>query len=608
MWGVIRFSGEKDCAVMKRFGRLTFATKLIIVYICSLFFVICMVTVNQIHAAAAVLEQESAQNLQMLTEQIALNFRENQQSLGYTIYSRMAALEIPTLMDEYSQGLANTTLADVRYALAQMITESTDYDYILLELSDSTRVNASGVEIADPRTIRENCDTILDEHRMVTYGNSNWYRGTDGGVYILRDVYAISPLRRVGKAVIHMRGNIFSVSYVYEDTGFLFYDIHGNYLSGAGMEVPEEVRDTVTGHLTDQALYQGGSWLKQDYYMAASTSGSWITVGVSSTSAYRRMVSHLVQNGILFGCIGMFLGGALLLFLIQSLVSNLTELQKAMTRVANGDFSQHIPVSGNDDISQLAETMNHMTSQIQELLEQLVEKERLKNEAEIEILEYKYRSLETQIRPHFIYNALETINSMAKLQGNLEIVEIVQRISRYFRSITVNTTRQFITCQQEFDMLQDYTEIYRFIHGDKLKTTFSAKEEARNALIPTMILQPVVENALQHGIRGQDADSEIIVHAYVRENRLNLTVKDTGYGLSPQMEQKLQSGQIETNRRGGIGLGNVRQRLQLIYGEDAMFTISNRDEGGVVVKITIPLTYIEPEILGGDDLDWDLGS
>ncbi len=166
---------------MKRFGRLTFATKLIIVYICSLFFVICMVTVNQIHAAAAVLEQESAQNLQMLTEQIALNFRENQQSLGYTIYSRMAALEIPTLMDEYSQGLANTTLADVRYALAQMITESTDYDYILLELSDSTRVNASSVEIADPRTIRENCDTILDEHRMVTYGNSNWYRGTDGG-------------------------------------------------------------------------------------------------------------------------------------------------------------------------------------------------------------------------------------------------------------------------------------------------------------------------------------------------------------------------------------------------------------------------------------------
>ena len=591
---------------MKRFGHLTFATKLIIVYICSLFLGICSVTFNQIHAAANVLEEESSQNLRMLTEQVALNFRENQESMGYSIYSRMVALEIPLLMDTYSQEGSTTSLANVRYALAQMITESSDYDYILLEMSDGARINTGGKGVKTLGDIQSNCDTILDEHRTVTYGNSNWYRGTDGGVYILRDVYATSPLRRVGKAVIHMKGNIFSVSNVYENTGFLFFDIHGAFLSGAGMEIPEDVLQAVTEDMADGVLTEKENWMKLDYYMASSTSGNWITVGINSTAVYREMVGHIVRNGVLFGCMELFLGVALLTVLIRRLVSKLMELRKAMTRVADGDFSQHIRVSGNDDISLLAETMNHMTSKIQELLEQLVEKERLKNEAEIQILEYKYRSLETQIRPHFIYNALETINSMAKIRGNDDIVEIVQRISRYFRSITVNTTRQFITCQQEFDMLQDYTEIYRFIHGDKLKTTFSAKEAARNALIPTMILQPVVENALQHGIRGQDEDSEIIVHAYVRGKQLNITVKDTGYGLSPQMEQKLQSGQIEANRRGGIGVGNVRQRLQLIYGSDAAFSISNRDEGGVVVRITIPLTYIEPEILGSDDLDWDL--
>ena len=591
---------------MKRFGHLTFATKLIIVYICSLFLGICSVTFNQIHAAANVLEEESSQNLRMLTEQVALNFRENQETVGYSIYSRMAALEIPLLMDTYSQEASTSSLANIRYALAQMITESSDYDYILLELPDGTRINTGGERFKKLGDIQANCDAILDEHRTVTYGNSNWYRGTDGGVYILRDVYATSPLRRVGKAVIHMKGNIFSVSNVYENTGFLIFDIHGAFLSGAGMEIPEDVLQAVTEDMADGVLTEKENWMKLDYYMASSTSGNWITVGINSTAVYREMVGHIVRNGVLFGCMELFLGVALLTVLIRRLVSKLMELRKAMTRVADGDFSQHIRVSGNDDISLLAETMNHMTSKIQELLEQLVEKERLKNEAEIQILEYKYRSLETQIRPHFIYNALETINSMAKIRGNDDIVEIVQRISRYFRSITVNTTRQFITCQQEFDMLQDYTEIYRVIHGDKLKTTFSAKEAARNALIPTMILQPVVENALQHGIRGQDEDSEIIVHAYVRGKQLNITVKDTGYGLSPQMEQKLQSGQIEANRRGGIGVGNVRQRLQLIYGNDAAFSISNRDEGGVVVRITIPLTYIEPEILGSDDLDWDL--
>lgn len=592
--------------MVKKFRNLSFSAKLIIVYICSLFFAICANTFNQTHAAANVLEEESSRNLHMLTEQVALNFRENQQSVGYSIYSRMAALEIPPLMDAYSQGDPTTLLADVRYALAQMITESSDYDYILLELSDGTRLNTAGKSVRTLSDVQSNCETILDDHRTVTYGNSNWYRGTDGGVYILRDVYATSPLRRVGKVVIHMKGAIFSVSDAYENTGFLFFDIHGNYLSGVGMEVPEDVLQAVTEDMADGVLTEKENWRKLDYYMVSSASGNWITVGVISTAAYRGMVKRIVRNGILFGCTGLLVGVAVLTVLIQGLVSKLKELRKAMAKVAEGDFSQHVSVSGNDGIGLLTETMNHMTSRIQELLDQLVEKERLKNEAEIQMLEYKYRSLETQIRPHFIYNALETINSMAKIRGNDDIVEIVQRISRYFRSITVNTTRQFITCQQEFDMLQDYTEIYRFIHGDKLKTTFSAKEAARNALIPTMILQPVVENALQHGIRGQDEDSEIIVHAYVRENRLNITVKDTGYGLPPQLEQKLQSGQIEASKRGGIGVGNVRQRLHLIYGDDASFTISNRDEGGVVVRITIPLTYIEPDTLGGDDLDWDL--
>lgn len=114
---------------MKRFRSLSFAAKLIIVYICSLFFAICANTYNQIHAAANVLEEESSQNLRMLTEQVALNFRENQESVGYSIYSRMAALEIPQRMDAYTQERSSAALTDVRYALAQMITESSDYDY-----------------------------------------------------------------------------------------------------------------------------------------------------------------------------------------------------------------------------------------------------------------------------------------------------------------------------------------------------------------------------------------------------------------------------------------------------------------------------------------------
>ena len=595
--------------MFKWFSRLSYSTKILSVFACTLSFALFATTWSHIQTAATVMEEESTQNLEMLTEQVALNFSESQESMSYSIYSRMAALELPVLMDRYNQSRGSSSaLADLRYALSQAVSDSSEYDFMMLELEDGIKID-SGRKSRDPATagiVKNTCLTLLEEHPEVTFGNSNWYRGSDDGVYILRDVYATSPLRRVGKAVVHMRGTLFSVSEVYENTGFLFFNQNGEYLSSAGMEIPEKVRESIINDLSDGVLDTQTSWGEEEHYSVSRLGGRWLTVGVSSTIVYQRMVYRILKNGIFFGFIGLLLGIAVLAVLIRVLNQKLADFKKNMNSVAEGDFTKHIEVKGEDDISQLADTMNYMTNRIRELLDELVEKERVKKDTEIQMMEYKYRSLETQIRPHFIYNALETINALAKMRGDMEISEIVQRISRYFRGITVNTTRQFITCQQEFDMLRDYTEVYRFIHGDKLKVTFSAKEAARGALVSTMIIQPIVENALQHGVRSQNEASEIIVHAYVTDDRLNITVKDTGYGLSPQMEQKLQTGQVEGTKQGGIGVGNVRQRLRLIYGDNASFTIGNRPEGGVVVKVSIPLTYIEPDLLGDDDLDWDL--
>lgn len=253
-------------------------------------------------------------------------------------------------------------------------------------------------------------------------------------------------------------------------------------------------------------------------------------------------------------------------------------------------------VNGEDDISQLAKTFNYMSNRISELLEEVVQKERARKDMEIEVLDYKYRSLQTQIRPHFIYNALECIGSLAKLHKYSEIVDSVQRISRYFRNITVNTNKQFITVEQELNSLKDYTEIYSFIHGNKLETVYSAREQARNAMIPTMLVQPIVENALKYGIRSQEDKTEIRIHAYKQEDKLCITVKDNGYGLSKEVEDALRENTtIPSKEKEGIGLSNVKKRLAVIYGEKASFEIKNRPEGGVVSKIVIPFTYSEPE-------------
>ena len=163
-----------------KFLKLTFATKILLAYIVCLIFAVCAITVNQIHTTATVLEEESTQNLKMLTEQVALNFSEHQESTGYSVYSRMAALEIPQLMSAYNQETEkNIARTELRYALVQTVSDSSEYDYMVLQLQDGNRVNSGWKTTRNTgnlNAIHSNCNALLDAHQEITYGNSNWYR------------------------------------------------------------------------------------------------------------------------------------------------------------------------------------------------------------------------------------------------------------------------------------------------------------------------------------------------------------------------------------------------------------------------------------------------
>lgn len=596
--------------ILTRIRDANFSAKLAAVFIASLIFSISLITYEQIKTSLAMVEHERRESLNMITEQVALNFADSQSSLSSSIYSRLRAFEIPALMDEQINHPEKGTAA-LQYALAQTVSESTEYDFVALETFDGQhfytqkRVSTS---YADYREMYDYSVELLDEAELDRYSGSLWVRAEAGDMYILTNVYSTSPLKWVGRAVFHLKGSVFSVSETYDNTGFAFFDANGSYLSFAGMSGDAEQVKTITARFCAGGGDIADSEWENEYFVSRCTRGGWTTVGFSSKEVYRRMCRDIIRVGLTDGVFGLAVGIALVLLTVQNLSGKLRRIRYSMDQVSEGNLDSTIDITDNDNISQIAMTFNRMTCRMKELLAEVAEKEQQKKSAEMQILEYKYRSLETQIRPHFIYNAFELVNAMAKIKGESEMVEIIQRISRYFRNITVNTTRQFITTQQEFDALQDYTEIYRFIHGDKLKVTFSAREAARNAMIPTMIVQPVVENALKHGMRSQTEDSAIIVHAYIKDEHLNLTVKDTGYGLTPEQEDKLERGeQLSDPHHGGIGLGNVRQRLELIYGGDASFTIHNRPEGGVVVKIVIPLTYSEPSLpFDSDEWNFDV--
>ena len=287
------------------------------------------------------------------------------------------------------------------------------------------------------------------------------------------------------------------------------------------------------------------------------------------------------------------------MLLTQQLSRQLGGLTQAMDAVAEGKLEQQAPVLMHDDVGQLAVHFNRMTQQIATLLARVVQEQKLKTDAQFHFLEYKYRSLQTQISPHFIYNALETVNAMAKIDDKPEISEVIQLISRYFRNITINMNQQFIAVEQEVASLQDYAEIHRRIHGGTLTIEFVCAPETARAQLPTMILQPVLENALVHGIQGNTVQSVVRLTVAREDTQLVVTISDNGCGIAPEQQRTLlEPERACAPRRGGIGLSNVKERLELIYGGDASLVVRS-SEKGTAVTVRLPFGTTVPIDLDG---------
>lgn len=593
----------------RKWKRLSFTTKLMVVNSIAILVVVLIVTLSQTRMFVKASEEVGISNLSMLTNQVCLNFKENQKNITDAIYARSVTFQIPSFMKKYQE-----KKDELHTAVAQMVTHSTEYDYVMLEMADGTRIDSGAkytIKKENLSTIRKNCQGLLDKYKERTYGSNQWYRCEDGDVYILKEVYDIEPLCFVGRMVVHFRENPYAISDIYTDHSFLFFGEEG-YLTWAGRKLPENVKKEIARRLKSGENISKIYYKNKIYYAEQYTRDQWTTVGISTMEAYQKAQEKIVYLGVVYGVLGMAVGIVIIFVLTESVVKKLKQLQQSMHEVARGKLDSSIPVEGDDDISQLAGTFNYMTNRISELVDEVVCQEQAKKDVEIEMLEYKYRSLQTQIRPHFIYNALETIGALAKMHEYEKIEKAVLHISRYFRNITTNTTKTFITVQQEFDSLKDYTEIYSFIHGNQLHTEYAAREQAKNAMVPTMIVQPIVENALKYGVKSKNESSRIRIHAYKQDENLIITVKDNGYGLSEEMEKAFQKNQrIPSKEQSGIGIFNVKERLNVLYGEKGKLEVHNRKEGGVKVTIIIPFSCLEPVLEDSDvfddldDLDWE---
>jgi len=201
------------------------------------------------------------------------------------------------------------------------------------------------------------------------------------------------------------------------------------------------------------------------------------------------------------------------------------------------------------------------------------------------LVEAELKALKHQLNPHFLFNTMNTIAVLVRENRNDEAVQLIARLSSLLRMTLENTRVQTVTLRQELEFLTRYLEIQAARFGDKLRFRTDIESAAFDAIIPNLILQPAVENAILHGIAQKTTPGLVEITARVHDGRLELAVKDDGPGLDPAVDEF---------GREGIGVTNTRVRLQRHYGKDFQMVLRSERGRGVTVAIVLPFQTSPP--------------
>lgn len=304
---------------------------------------------------------------------------------------------------------------------------------------------------------------------------------------------------------------------------------------------------------------------------------NWFLLTLIQDSKINESVSTMFN-----GALVMLLCLLLLIFVLGRYLSNsimkpILTLQSCMKKAQSGDLKSYYPTDmDQDEIYMLGTVYNQMIDELSLTMEKVVEEEKKKQEAEMKMLQ-------AQIKPHFLYNALDNIRWMARKYGAKDVQEAIGALSTFFR-LSLSHGSEIVNLKQEFQHTRSYLEIQKMRYKEKLSYTIEIDEEIENLQIPKLILQPIVENAINYGIKNSSHNGTIQVSGKKEKDEIVLCVEDNGLGMSDEKIVEVKE-YIQNKNSTHYGLRNVVERLKKYCSDEVIFDIESWE--GVGTRITI---------------------
>lgn len=316
------------------------------------------------------------------------------------------------------------------------------------------------------------------------------------------------------------------------------------------------------------------------YTMSKSKRTGWTVVGAAYTSELLKnneqaqMWYLLVASILLLAVIG--ISG----IISREITKPIRSLRDSMRKVQNGQFDTHVEVITENEIGSLGRSFNLMTSEIRALMEQNVYEQKQKRKSEL-------KALQAQINPHFLYNTLDSIIWMSEAGENDEVVEMTSALARLLRQ-SISNDQEEVELEKEIEYVKNYLAIQKMRYKDKLEFFIYVDPRVAHVPVIKLVLQPLVENAIYHGIKYKETKGNLKIYAKPVDGRVEIVVADDGIGMDEDVMEHIFDEHRKEQKRNGVGVPNVQKRLQLQYGSEYGIRYESVKGAGTKVVITIP--------------------
>lgn len=318
----------------------------------------------------------------------------------------------------------------------------------------------------------------------------------------------------------------------------------------------------------------------------SSLKGWYLSQSISDKDLHGQKKTYYLVLAMIFFLSFSF--GVLLVLSLHRIINRpIARLQRKMQEISKGDFSYEAAIEWSNEFGEIGRGINSLSTNVVQLMENRIAAEKQKKELE-------YQVLQNQVNPHFLYNTLNSIKWMATIQNATGIAEMTTALSRLLKSVSKGT-RQVIPIREELELLKNYIVIQQYRYGGIVTVTYQIEEELMDCQIPKFTLQPIVENAIFHGIEAKGGSGEVTISIYANiwneQPGIRIEVTDNGIGMSKELIEQVLSENINTAQQDffrKIGIYNVNKRIQFYFGEEYGISILSEIDQFTMMRIQLP--------------------